>query len=179
MKTKLLVLAAVLFASLCLFSCSDDVEVDDTLPYTYSCHLMITDAEGKDLIREIDVHPYVQGGPLSENQLIVWESAYKLLVNNIEAIIQPLIVGTDSNPHSLSLSSVLWLKHDESSQARTLSYHMTCPQLFGDDQEHQIIVHWDGTLNTEFYEENCSRVEIDGTSLTKENNIFKMTMNRK
>jgi hypothetical protein len=47
----------------------------------------------------------------------------------------------------------------------TITHTLTCPHIFGDDAEHEIVTHWRGTKDYEPYRV-CYLVEVDGKEFT-------------
>ena len=175
--------------ALCLGCAKSERLLNSPVPYNYTLLLHFQDAFGTDILKEIPVQDSsslgyfivedkdgwigsvqsdlykleVVGIPelffVPENNFKdVW---YKLLINKLDGC-HYLVFQTDSSPyHQL---------------AEVITFKFTCPYIFNDTIEHNIVTYWDpdGLFIPSGISRRieCNRIEIDGIEWQVEQKIF-------
>lgn len=174
MKISSIISTIFIFAVL-LTSCESDVSrFGDRLHYNMS--FAFQDAEGNDLSTDIERSTYGQIESPYKLDIILSKQSDKY-DNEKYNVINPDAYEMDYNPPTLLyqsteqynyLTSLFTLHTGYAENQEMLTYQLTCPDIFGDNEMHIITTYWEKSgnkINSDYFFK-CYKVEFDGQTIT-------------
>ena len=162
--------------------------------YLHYLFLSIQDASGADLVKELGLHelnsvdfvPPYQGGYLSINpELYTLEAVYPEefmeptwgINHEPDAFVEkPVVlhpcleyVIVEGVYYLVFFPHISYGRHEGTPPAPEITYRLTCPTIFGDDEVHQIITYWKPPHQTFNIHQKCYRIvysDIDISDIT-------------
>lgn len=183
-------ISILVIASFILSSCGDyilggKVKLGDQMQYSMS--FVFRDAEGNDLSKGIgvdDAYPNLSKEQITFGEVldykldIILSDPGELFNNKLYNINNPGALEMDYNPPKLIynytedkifLGNNFILYTGIVNPQDKLTYELTCPHIFGDNEKHVITTYWKTDLGEKFnttYFPECYKVEFDGKVIT-------------
>jgi hypothetical protein len=170
----IIVLAVSAFS---LSSCgfAGGIELKDQMQYNIS--FVFQDAEGNNLAEGIDLEDWTPvdvpkeqatfGQVVSDYKLDIILSKQSDKFNSTNEYYHPILIYTKTDD-CICIGNNLILYTGLAEPQNKLTYHITCPYIFGDEEIHVITTYWKelGNKHNATYLAECYMVEFDGQTIT-------------
>lgn len=188
---RLLSVIVFIVTFITFISCGDSIlggKVKMGDPMQYNISFVFQDAEGNDLSDRIDIKDWYPANVSKEDATFGEVADYKLDIilsdpgelfnNKLYNINDPEAVELDYNPpmlvyqyteDNIYLGNNFLLYTGIVGPQDKLTYEITCPHIFGDNEVHVITTYWKEELGEKMsatYFPECYKVEFDGKVIT-------------